>query len=193
MNENENNNTLARLEALLFVHGEPLSVAKIATLLALEEEIVHASIKELEQQYADESRGIQLVTGSGKVQLVTKPEFSGLVEAFAKEQLSEDLTPASLEALAIVCYFGPISRSRIEYLRGVNSAVTLRNLALRGLVEKVSDAQHGTLYRGSFDLMKHLGVQSMDGLPDFAQFQALFIKAQQIASSADTPPPDAAS
>ena len=45
-----------------------------------------------------------------------------------KDELTEDLTPASLEALSIVAYLGPISRAKLEYLRGVNSIVILAQL-----------------------------------------------------------------
>ena len=63
-------------------------------------------------------------------------------KSFVKEELTEDLTPASLETLSIVAYLGPISRVRIEYLRGVNSSVILRSLMIRGLIERFADPEH---------------------------------------------------
>ena len=149
----------ASLEALLFIHGEPLSYKKIQSVLGVEKEESDTLIKELAADLESDERGLQLVSDREKIQLATKPEFNSILESFMKEEIWEDLTPASLEALSIIAYLGPISRARLEYLRGVNSIVILRSLMIRGLVERFPDPEHPAsfLYRGTFDLMKHLG------------------------------------
>jgi segregation and condensation protein B len=165
----------ASLEALLFIHGEPLSYKKIQSVLGIEKEELEALIKELAADLETDARGLQLVSDREKIQLATKPEFNSILESFMKEEISEDLTPASLEALSIIAYLGPISRARLEYLRGVNSIVILRSLMIRGLVERFPDPEHPAsfLYRGTFDLMKHLGIKEKEGLPDYEKFQEL--------------------
>lgn len=166
---------LAALEALLFIHGEPITYKKIASVLEIEKEEAEEFARELQQRLESLERGLQLVSDREKVQLATKPEWNSILESFVKEELTEDLTPASLETLSIVSYLGPISRPRIEYLRGVNSSVILRSLMIRGLVERSPDPEHasGFLYRLTFDVMKHLGIQQKEDLPDFSKFQEL--------------------
>jgi segregation and condensation protein B len=168
-------NKRASLEALLFIHGEPLPYKKIEAILGVERAELETIIEELKQDLEGDTRGLQLISDRDKVQLATKPAFNSILESFVKEEISEDLTPASLEALAIIAYLGPISRARLEYLRGVNSIVILRSLMIRGLVERFPDPEHpaGFLYRGSFDLMKHLGIKEKGELPDFEKFQEL--------------------
>ncbi|MDR3582054.1 MAG: SMC-Scp complex subunit ScpB [Candidatus Pacebacteria bacterium] len=179
MNEEEekkasNTNPLAALEALLFIHGEPLTHKKIQSVLGIEaREELDTLIAELSARLADDERGLQLISDREKIQLATKPAFNKILEAFVKEEISEDLTPASVETLSIVSYLGPISRAKLEYLRGVNSSVILRSLAIRGLVERFPDPEHPSifLYRPTFDLMKHLGVQEKEALPDYVKFR----------------------
>ena len=168
-------NGRASLEALLFIHGEPLSYKKIQSVLGIEKEELETLIKELAVDLETDTRGLQLVSDREKIQLATKPAFNDILESFMKEEISEDLTPASLEALSIIAYLGPISRARLEYLRGVNSIVILRSLMIRGLVERFPDPAHPAsfLYRGTFDLMKHLGIKEKEGLPDYEKFQEL--------------------
>ena len=168
-------NGRASLEALLFIHGEPLSYKKIQSVLGIEKEELEAIIKDLQNDLEGDGRGLQLVSDREKIQLATKPEFNSILESFMKEEISEDLSPASLEALSIIAYLGPISRARLEYLRGVNSIVILRSLMIRGLVERFPDPEHssGFLYRGTFDLMKHLGIKEKSELPDHEKFQEL--------------------
>jgi segregation and condensation protein B len=166
---------LAALEALLFIHGEPVTYKKIASVLSVEKEEAETLVEEFKHRLEDPARGLQLVSDREKVQLATKPEWNTILESFVKEELTEDLSPASLETLSIVAYLGPISRPRLEYLRGVNSSVILRSLMIRGLVERFQDPEHpsGFLYRLTFDAMKHLGIQQKEDLADFAKFQEL--------------------
>jgi len=166
---------IAELEALLFIHGEPISYKKIESVLKVEREECESIIEALRGKLDDEARGLQLVVGNDKVQLATKPEFNVILEDFVKEELSEDLTPASLEALSIIAYLGPISRAKLEYLRGVNSLIILRSLMIRGLIERITDPEHPAsfLYRPTFDLMKQLGLRSKEDLPEYAKFQDL--------------------
>jgi segregation and condensation protein B len=189
---------LAALEALLFMHGEPVTRKKIAAVLKVDKADVETLVTELEQQLLDPDRGLTLISDREKTQLATKPEWNSILESFVKEELTEDLSPASLETLSIVSYLGPISRSRIEYLRGVNSSVILRSLAIRGLIERfedtdVSGAKHssGFLYRLTFDAMKHLGIQQKEDLPDFPKFQEL-LKVFDAASVSGEVPADKA-
>jgi segregation and condensation protein B len=148
---------------------------KIASVLSVEKEEAETLVEEFKHRLEDPARGLQLVSDREKVQLATKPEWNTILESFVKEELTEDLSPASLETLSIVAYLGPISRPRLEYLRGVNSSVILRSLMIRGLVERFQDPEHpsGFLYRLTFDAMKHLGIQQKEDLADFAKFQEL--------------------
>ncbi len=168
---------LAELEALLFIYGEPLSREKVVKMLDLPQKEASPLLEEFEKRLQTEDRGLALISDSGKIQLVTKPAFGKFLENIVKEELSEDLTPASLEVLSIVAYLGPISRSEIEYRRGVNSSFTLRNLLLRGLLERFADPNNPAayLYQLSFELFKHLGLSKKEELPDYEKFRSLLL------------------
>lgn len=169
----EHTRIFAKLEALLFIHGEPLSREKIFAALAVDDIEGEEIVKEYVEKLKNEERGLSLVASGGKVQLVTKPEFGAILEQFVKEELAEDLSPASLEALAIIAYHGPVSKSRIEYLRGVSSSFILRSLLLRGLIERVPDPARPAsyVYSASIDLLKYLGVSSREDLPKYREFR----------------------
>ncbi len=193
MTESTEPQKLGNLEALLFIDGEALTFKKIATVIGVKKDELSALLMRLDEMLRDDSRGLQLMTDgplpqlfdekweARKVQLVTKPKHAGILEAFVKSELTEELTPASLEALSLVAYFGPISRSHLEYLRGVNSVFTLRNLLLRGLVERFPDPKNANayLYQPSFELLRHLGVKSKEELPDYQKFQQLLVSFEQ--------------
>jgi segregation and condensation protein B len=179
---------LAALEALLFIHGEPVPYKKIESVLDIKKEECEKLVQALKENLEDEGRGLQLLSDKEKVQLATKPAFNKILETFVKEELTEELTPASLETLSIIAYLGPLSRAKIEYLRGVNSSLILRSLAIRGLVERMPDPRHpaGFLYQPTFEVMKHLGMQKQEDLPEFEKFQEL-LKVFEVQSEEQKP------
>lgn len=176
-NQNNNNNLdqLAALEALLFAHGEPVSMNKIEKVLRVEagkaEELVNLFKEELKRS----ERGLVLVFDSGKVQLSTKSQFGKVLSQFIKDELSEELSPAALETLSIIAYLGPITRTRLEYFRGVNSFFTLRNLMLRGLIERFPDPErvNSFLYKLTIETIRHLGLTDITNLPDYGKTRKL--------------------
>lgn len=172
--ENKNKN-LSALEALLFIHGEPISIAKIASGLGLDPGEVEELIIKFSESLTAENRGLNLMKMGDRVQLATKPEINSALENFVKSELNEELTSASLEVLSLVCYLGPISRSKIEYLRGVNSSFTLRSLLMRGLIDRIPDPNSAIayLYRPTFELLGHLGLKAPEEMPEFEKFRDL--------------------
>ena len=92
----------ASLEALLFMYGEPLSFKKVQAIMGLSSlEEVSAVVSEFKNRLDLAGRGLTLVQDDEKIQLVTKPAFGPMIEGFIKEEFSEDLTPASIEAVLV--------------------------------------------------------------------------------------------
>ena len=182
MNPVPHNNLSAKIEAILFWKAEPVSFKKLAQLLSVEktettpsvkvtEEDIQSAITELQNSFQTNNRGLSLVQTDTEVMLGTAKEFSPLIEQLTKEELSRDLGKAGLETLSIIIYQGPISRADIDYIRGVNSQFILRNLLIRGLVERIDNPTDARsfLYKTTLDLLAHLGVSKIEELPEYNQ------------------------
>jgi segregation and condensation protein B len=67
-------------------------------------------------------------------------------------------------------YRGPLTRSEIDFIRGVNSSQTLRTLATRGLVRKVQNPRDSRsfLFEATTELLATLGVPRAQDLPEYA-------------------------
>lgn len=167
---------ISKLEALLFVHGEPITLGELSSILGMEKEAVSGLIEQYKEKLGDPERGLMLLSHGDKIQLVTKPSVGSVLSAFVKQELDSDLSPASLETLSIIMYLGPISRNKIEFYRGVNSSMILRSLGLRGLISRVSDLEKagGWLYEPSFNLLKHLNVSKAEDLPEYSLIRTKF-------------------
>lgn len=157
-----------KIESLLFVASKPMTLRKIAALVGAEEADVRAAVESLRQHYNTEDRGIQLAQHASSVQFVTSPLGAKVVADFLKDERSGELTRPSLETLTIIAYRGPLPKSEIDLIRGVNCALILRHLMIRGLITAREDRERmATLYELSFDFLRHLGVRQVGELPDY--------------------------
>jgi segregation and condensation protein B len=165
----------SQIEAILFWKAESISVKKLAALCDTSESEILTAIAELKLSYTTSGRGITLIEnnlgGNHEITLGTAPELSVLIEKLTKEELMKDLGKAGLETLSIILYQGPISRAEIDYIRGINSQSILRNLLVRGLVERRENPkdQRSFLYAPTLELIAHLGITKIDELPDYAK------------------------
>lgn len=166
----ETHSIQSKLEALLFISGEPVSYARLSALLKLEIPVLKTALRTLAEYYATEKNsGLMLIEQGEKVEMATKPALAPLVERFTQATLQEILSKASLEVLSIVAYRAPIARHEIEAIRGVNCSYTLRALLIRGLIERAgnpADAR-GYVYRPTFRLLEQLGLSRPEDLPDY--------------------------
>ncbi len=176
--QSKKNTLIASLEAFLYLYGEAVTEKKIAAALGVPEREIAAAAARLREKLDQDSQSGLCVLSSkdGKLQLTTKPQFGELLAQLVKEEMSEDLTPASLEVLSLVAYLGPVARSTIEYVRGVNSSFTLRNLLMRGLVEKVTTGKREVKYQLTPTALRHLGVQKEEELSRYTEFRTAFEK-----------------
>lgn len=158
------------IESLLFVHGDPVEISKLVKVTQDSREAVEKAIEDLAAFYESSDSGLRVLRAGGKVQLGTAPASGTFVEKMVKAEFQEDLSQSALEVISIVAYMGPISKGEIEAIRGVNSYYSLRNLLLRGLIEKRENPSdgRGNLYEASFDFLKSLGISNVKELPDYA-------------------------
>lgn len=157
----------SQIEALLFWKAETLSIKEIASILEKDIDEVKEGIKKLRESLI--GRGLTLIEWEDDVTLGTAKEVSELIEKLNKEELSKDLGKAGLETMSIILYQGPISRADIDYIRGVNSQFILRNLLIRGLIERVDNPQdqRSFLYKPTLELMSYLGISRIQDIPEF--------------------------
>jgi len=186
-------NLSSQLEGILFWKAEPVSFKKLASLLNIDIAAVKAGVQELESTL--KGRGLTLVQTNEEVMLGTAKELSPLIEQLTKEELTRDLGKAGLETLSIVLYQGPISRADIDYIRGVNSQFILRNLLIRGLVERIDNPKDARsfLYKTTLALLSHLGISKIEDLPEYAQVKQDIetFKQSTVSHTETTASPDA--
>lgn len=158
----------AILEGLLFVVGdEGLTIDQICNVLDIDEEESKKLILDLKNDYEDESRGLRIDYLGNTLKLTTKREH----KEYYKKLIEEDnrgLSQASLETLAIIAYNEPITRIKVEEIRGINSINIVRKLVAKGFIKEVGRENtigKAILYKTTDDFLDYFGLSSKEDLP----------------------------
>lgn len=178
----------AQAQALLFSEGGALTFKSLAKSLECSEKDLKAALDALAQRL--EGSGLSLVRSDTEAVLAIAPDAREVVLKKATEEYERDIGDAGLEVLAILLYEGPSTRAMIDYIRGVNSSSTIRNLLIRGLIERAGNPEDARefIYRPTTDLMAHLGVASRDKLPEYGTISSELnaFKASQANHATDS-------
>ena len=158
----------AALEAVLFAVAEPISTEKLAEVLGIEPQVVERLCDHLQDEFAEEEHGIQLLSLEGRWQFSTKAQFGEQVKAALDKRRNVPLTSAALEVLAIIAYNQPVTRSFIEQVRGVDSSGVVQSLAQKGLIEEAGRLDlpgRPIAFRTTDGFLRSFGLASLAELP----------------------------
>lgn len=176
----------ALVGALLFASGGPVKFTALERMSGCPEAELPAVLEELRSRL--QGTGMALVMTDTAVAMATAPEASETIAALRKKTLEGEIGQAGLEVLAIVLYRGASTRATIDYIRGVNSSATIRNLVARGIVERVRSKENARefVYRPTADVLAHLGMRSSEDLPEQREIRERITAFEARAAQAES-------
>ena len=167
-------NLKAVLEGLLFVVGDDgLDLDEISRLLEISKDDVKELIKELQTDYQSDSRGIRIDFLGDKLKLTTKKEHNMYYQKLLTTEDNNNLSQAALETLAIIAYNQPITRIKVDELRGISNNHIIRKLVAKGLIKESGRSNmpgRPILYETTSEFLDYFGLSSIDELPDMRDF-----------------------
>lgn len=164
------NKNLEIIEGMLYLAGDDgLDAKQISKILELKLVDTQKTLDELDVYYSNkEVCGIQLVNFGGKYKLTTNPEFFSYYQKMV-EQTSSSLSNAALETLAIIAYNQPITRTKVEDIRGVGCDSMIRKLLAKALIKEAGREESAgmpILYTVTSEFMDTFGLVTLDELPE---------------------------
>jgi len=163
--------TVAALEAILFVTESPIPSGELAELLEMGVPAVESELRRLGDQLDERGSGLTVRNVGGGWRLYTRPEAYPYLERFAAGPTARKLSAAALEVLSVVAYRQPVSRGQIAEIRGVDSDSSIRSLERLGLIEeagRLPSPGNPAVYRTSDVFLEKLGLNAVDELPPLA-------------------------
>src|SRR5690606_34101475 len=122
------------IEGVLFYKAAPMKIAALSRFFEASEEDVRNALETLKNRM--EGTALRVLVTDTEAGIVTAPEIAEIIEKLRKDEFKRDIGKAGAETLAIILYRGPLTRAEIDSIRGVNSTFILRNLLIRGLIER---------------------------------------------------------
>ncbi len=153
------------------MRAEPTDIKTLVKRTKHSEKEIRTALAELTREHSE--HGFVLLEKDDSWQFASNPANALYIDELVKSEFTQEISRSSLETLAIIAYKGPISRIEVEYLRGVNSSFTVRNLLMRGLIERTENPKDARsyLYQATFDFLKHFGLTGIEQLPRFEEFK----------------------
>jgi segregation and condensation protein B len=162
------------LESLFFVSDSPIRLETLVEVLPeLSKEVILEGIHQIQTEYGDPSKGIELTEIAGGYQFRTKPEWAEWVNRLKKAKAVK-LSQAALETLAIVAYRQPVIRPLIEEIRGVDSGSVLHTLLEKGLIKMMGRKDlpgRPIVYGTTKAFLELFGLNTLSDLPTLKEVQ----------------------
>ncbi len=172
--ENENM-FFSIIECILFVSGDPVEIKSLQDVLEISKTEIIQVLNDMNRNYKDNDRGIQLFITEDTVQLVSNKKYFDYVIKFMQPVQRKNFSQSMLETLSIIAYKQPVTRSEIEAIRGVRCEYSLSQLIKHNLVIDVGKKDtigHPTLFGTTDEFLRKFGLHSIDELPEYSQFAA---------------------
>ena len=163
------------LEGLLFVQGDTgLTLKEVMSILNVDEDTAKCIVYKLKISYENANRGLRLSFLGNTFKLTTKQEHKDYYEKLLESPGTHTLSQAALEVLAIIAYNEPITRGKVDEMRGVDSTFVIRKLLAKGLLKEAGRSEmpgHPTLYKTTDDFLDYFGLATKDDLPDISKIE----------------------
>ena len=157
-----------RIEAILFVAGEPVRIEDLAKALNVTVRAVENEVTKLRDEYDFHQRGFTLKRFGHQVQLATRALYATDVVHLLQPVQKQSLTQAAMETLAVVAYKQPVTRAEVEQVRGVKCDYSIQSLVNKELIMEVGRKDtlgRPILYGTTENFLSHFGLTTLEDLP----------------------------
>jgi segregation and condensation protein B len=166
---------MPHVEALIFASERPITQIEMVELLsqALDETIeadrIATCIDAVKEKYEASYYPFQLREIGGGYQFLTKKEYHKTVLQVNGDKHIKKLSTAAMETLAIIAYKQPITKSEIEFIRGVSADYSIQKLLEKELIVITGRNEDMVgkplVYSTAKNFMDYLGINSSNQLP----------------------------
>lgn len=182
-------NLKGRIEAILFVVGEPVLVSELSKALSVDLKKLNHALKELKDEYDFQQRGFSLRFFGSHVQLTTRELYSEDVVHLLQPVQRQTLSQAMMETLAVVAYKQPVTKADVEQIRGVKCDYSVATLVNKGLICEVGRKEtlgRPILYGTTDQFLQHFGISSLEDLPPMpVQKESVQEESQELEGFSD--------
>jgi len=178
--------------------GEPSAAAELDDAPTAKEQtkarerearaVIKKVLAGLIEEYATDSRGIEIREIAGGYRMATKPEFHDAVRSYVKGLKPPlKLSLPALETLAVIAYKQPVTAPEVNEIRGVDSSAVFGSLLGRKLITTAGRKPvvgRPILYKTTREFLLRFGLKDVSELPSMEEFEnmaASELEADEVA------------
>ena len=164
----------AIIEAILFSAGVPVKKSDLILALEISQEDIENLVENMQEEYKQENRGIEIIKMEDSYQLCSKKELHSYIYPVLDKRNKPSLSNAALETLAIVAYNPQITRAEIEAIRGVSADACVYKLLEYGLIEEAGKLDlpgKPMSYKTTPEFLRMFGYSSLEELPELPRYK----------------------
>jgi segregation and condensation protein B len=162
------------IEAILFAAGRQVNIKEIIMALEMSKEDIETIIESMQEEYKDNSKGIEIIKIEDNYQLCTKKDLYEYIYPILDKRTKPNLSNAALETLAIIAYNPKITRPEIEAIRGVSADGCIYKLLEYGLIKETGKSDlpgKPMTYGTTSEFLKMFGYISLNDLPELPRYK----------------------
>lgn len=162
------------IEAILFSAGRPVKKSDLILALEISQEDIENLVENMQEEYKQENRGIEIIKMEDSYQLCSKKELYSYIYPVLDKRNKPSLSNAALETLAIVAYNSQITRAEIEAIRGVSADACVYKLLEYGLIEEAGKLDlpgKPMSYKTTPEFLRMFGYSSLEELPELPRYK----------------------
>ena len=162
------------IEGILFASARNVKMRELMMILDLDADTINKLILEMQDDYKNENRGIEIVKVGDGFELASKKEYYEYLYSILDKRMKPQLSNAAMEVLSIIAYNNRITKSDIDTIRGVDSSGTIYKLQDYGLIEQAGKADlpgKPMTYKVTNEFLKMFDLKSLKDLPDLPKFK----------------------
>lgn len=136
--------------------------------------VIKDAVSVLNAAYEQTGRAFRIEAVAGGYRVMMLPKFAPAIAALHGSRARTSLSHAALESLAIISYKQPITRARLEAIRGVACGEILRSLTERRLVTiagRAEEVGRPLLYGTTKRFLELFGLSSLKDLPSVEELK----------------------
>lgn len=170
----DNKQTKGAIEAILFATGRIVKAKELMNILELSFDELSKVISEMQTEYKEENRGIEILRIEDGFTLASKKEYHEYLYPALDKRIKPKLSQASLEVLSIIAYNQRATKADVDSIRGVDSGGSIYRLQEYNLIETAGKADlpgKPMTFRTTDNFLKMFGLKSLKDLPKLPKYK----------------------
>ncbi len=158
--------TAKQIIQVLLYEGGSMKKSEIAKFLNIKEDKIEQNLSEIQNLL--DILGLKLIKNATSLEITLSEEINSLISKNKVEELKTELTESALQVLAVVMYKNKATKPEIDFIRGVDSGRSIKNLLMRGIIETTLD-KNRKYYIPTTETLRYLNLETVENIKEYEE------------------------